>query len=110
MRIHQWRLIQMFNKKVNPGASKVVRNYLMTYDVININHSLTKRVAYGSYGLTSEGPVSPAPMVGELCDHATKQVIDAIDSDLIGRQTGLSPEQLKPDFWRIVFTSIKQIN
>lgn len=99
-------MFNIFRRKPNITA----RNYLMTYGVLNIRHSLVNPVSVGHYAMTVDGPAANGPVIADMITHATNQTLEALDTELIGRHTGLNPEDLKPDNWRIIFTSIKQIN
>lgn len=99
-------MFNIFRRKPNI----IARNYLLTYGVINICHSLVNPVSVGHYAMTADGPADVPPDISAMIAHATNQTLEALDAALIGRHTGLNPEDLKPDNWRIVFTSIKQIN
>lgn len=99
-------MLNIFRRKPNI----IARNYLMSYGVINICHSLTNPVSIGHYAMTVDGPADTPPAISAMIDHATNETLAALDTELIGRYTGLDEEALKPDNWRIIFTSIQQIN
>ncbi len=99
-------MLNIFRRKPN----NIARNYLMTYGVLNINHSLINPVSVGHYAMTVDGPADTPPDISAMINHATGETLAALDTDLIGRHTSLNEEELKPDYWRVVFTSIKQIN
>jgi len=99
-------MLNIFRRKPN----NIARNYLMTYGVLNINRSLVNPVSVGHYAMTVDGPADTPPDISAMIAHATNETLNALDTELIARHTDLTPEDLKPDYWRVIFTSIKQIN
>lgn len=97
----------MFKKSAAPKTSS--KNYLLTYQIFNRHLSLTKPVAVGSYSLTSDGPVNEIPAISSMTDFVTKEVIDSLDTETIGAHNDLTPEQLKPDYFTVVFTSVNRV-
>lgn len=87
-----------------------VKSYLFTYDAYNNCKSLTEPVATGHFALESDGPADSFPSLNEICAFATQQVKDALDTATIGAHNNLTPDDLVPDNFTIVFRSITRIN
>jgi len=97
----------MFKKSAAPKTSS--KNYLLTCQIFNRHHSLKNPVAVASYSLTSDGPVNEIPAIASMTDFVTKEVIDSLDTETIAAHNDLTPEQLKPECFTVVFTSVNRV-
>lgn len=97
-------------KRKPAAVPDTVKGYLFTYDVYNKVHSLVKPVSTGSFNLESTGPANLIPSLESMAAFATQRIKDALDTATIGAHNDLSPDDLVPDNFTIVFRSITRIN
>lgn len=97
--------MKLFNRR----ARLIDKNYLLSYDVYNKHHSLIKPVCCGSFQCTSNGPEDQVAPLSTMTDYVTKQVLDSLDTETIGRDNGLYPEHLTPESFTVVFVNITRV-
>ena len=79
------------------------------HETYNYPHSLIEPVARGNFTLSVDMPRGDVPDLPAMCGYVVENVINALDTETIGNHNELTPEQLKPECFTVLITSITSI-